>query len=217
MKAKFILPFLCMLPMAANAAIPYRVEQIKTPAAETPSGLDNEAYARTRRFYVGGMYNFAMWQNFTDDNDIAISGKNSSSFEGVAGLRVYDTFRVELNYLRTNAEYSELSLTGDTFMLNAIWDARIDNIYRIFRSQMIVPYVGAGAGLSWNSADDGATLDKKISPVAAALAGISVEFSSIFALDFGYRYFYMFEPGTDVIEKLNPSSHQFRVGARVSF
>ena len=163
------------------------------------------------------MYNFAMWQNFTDDNDIAISGKNSSSFEGVAGLRIYDTFRVELNYLRTNAEYSELSLTGDTFMLNAIWDARIDNIYRIFRSQMIVPYVGVGAGLSWNSADDGVSLDKKISPVAAALAGISVEFSSIFALDFGYRYFYMFEPGTDVIEKLNPSSHQFRVGARISF
>ena len=217
MKAKFILPFLCMLPMAANAAIPYRVEQIKTPAAETPSGLDNEAYARTRRFYVGGMYNFAMWQNFTDDNDIAISGKNSSSFEGIVGLRVYDTFRVELNYLRTNAEYNALSLTGDTFFVNAIWDARIDNIYRIFRSQMIVPYIGVGAGLSWNSADDGATLDKKISPVAAALAGISVEFSSIFALDFGYRYFYMFEPGTDVIEKLNPSSHQFRVGARISF
>ena len=124
---------------------------------------------------------------------------------------------MELNYLRTNAEYNDLSLTGDTFFVNAIFDARIDNIYRIFRSQMIVPYVGAGAGLSWNSADDGVRLDKKISPVAAALAGISVEFSSIFALDFGYRYFYMFAPGTDVIEKLNPSSHQFRVGARISF
>ena len=217
MKAKFILPFLCTLPMVANGAIPYRVEQIKTPVVDTPSGIDNEAYARTRRFYVGGAYNFAMWQNFTDDNDISINGKNSDSFEGIAGLRIYDTFRMELNYLRTNAKWNDLSLTGDTFMLNAIWDARIDNIYRIFRSQMIVPYVGVGAGLSWNSADDGATLDKKISPAAAALAGISVEFSSIFALDFGYRYFYMFEPGTDVIEKLNPSSHQFRVGARVSF
>ncbi len=217
MKAKFILPFLCTFPMVANAAIPYRVEQIKTPVVDTPSGIDNEAYARTRRVYVGGAYNFAMWQNFTDDNDISINGKNSSSFEGIAGLRIYDTFRMELNYLRTNAEWNDLSLTGDTFMINAIWDARIDNIYRIFRSQMIVPYVGVGAGLSWNSADDGATLDNKISPAAAALAGISVEFSSIFALDFGYRYFYMFEPGTDVIEKLNPSSHQFRVGARVSF
>ena len=160
MKAKFILPILCALPMAANAAIPYRVEQIKMPVADTPSGIDNEAYARTRRFYVGGMYNFAMWQNFTDDNDVSINGKNSNNFEGFAGLRIYDTIRMELNYLRMNAKWNDLSLTGDTFMLNAIWDARIDNIYRIFRSQMIVPYVGVGAGLSWNSADDGATLNK---------------------------------------------------------
>ena len=206
-----------LIPTMASAAIPYRVEQIKMPVADTPAGIDNEAYARTRRFYVGGMYNFAMWQNFTDDNEVSINGKNSSSFEGFAGLRIYDTFRMELNYLRTNAEWNDLSLTGDTFMLNAIWDARIDNIYRAFRSQMIVPYVGVGAGLSWNSADDGISLNKKISPVAAALAGISVEFSSIFALDFGYRYFYMFEPGVDTVEKLNPAAHQFRVGARVSF
>ena len=74
-------------------------------------------------------------------------------------------------------------------------------------------YLFSGA----DSADDGISLDKKISPVAAALAGISVEFSSIFALDFGYRYFYMFEPGVDTVEKLNPAAHQFRVGARVSF
>ncbi len=217
MRTKFILPILCLLPTVANAAIPYRVEQIKTPVVGAPSGIDNEAYARVRRFYVGGMYNFAMWQDFTDDNNVEIRGKNSNNFEGFAGLRIYDTFRMELNYLRTDAKYNELSLTGDTFFVNAIFDARIDNIYRIFRSQMIVPYVGVGAGLSWNSSDRGVSLDKKISPVAAALAGISVEFSSIFALDFGYRYFYMFEPGTDVIEKLNPSAHQFRVGARISF
>lgn len=217
MKARYILPLLCTLPMAANAAIPYRVEQTRMPIPETPTGLDNEAYARMRRFYVGGMYNFSMWQNFTDDTDISISGKNTSSFEGFAGLRIYDTFRMELNYVRTNAEWNNMSFSGDTFMVNAIWDARIDNIYRIFRSQMIVPYVGLGAGLSWNSADDGVVLDKKIAPVASALAGISVEFSSIFALDFGYRYFYMFNPGTDVITDLNPSAHQFRVGARISF
>ena len=217
MKIKFLLPVLCMLPMVANAGMPYRVEQIKMPTPQAPSGLDNEAYARVRRFYVGGMYNLAMWQNFTDDNNIAISGKNSSGFEAMAGLRIYDTFRMELNYLRNDAQWKELSLTGDTFMLNAIWDARIDNLYRLFRSQMIVPYVGFGAGLSWNSANDGVKLGKKIAPAAAALAGISVEFSSLFALDFGYRYFMMFNPDTDVVADLNPTAHQFRVGARVSF
>ncbi len=217
MKIKFWLPILCALPMTVNAAIPYRVEQIKMPVPETPSGLDSEAYARQHRFYVGGMYDFSMWQNFTDDNDVTVKGKNTSGFEAMLGLRIYDTFRIEGNYVRTDAKWNTLSLTGDTFMVNAIWDARIDNIYRIFRSQMIVPYVGVGAGLSWNSADDGVKLDKKISPVAAAMAGISVEFSSIFALDFGYRYFYMFNPGTDVVADLNPTAQQFRVGARVSF
>lgn len=217
MKIKFVLPVLCMLPIVADAAIPYRTEQVKTPLPEAPNGIDNEAYARMHRFYIGGMYNFSMWQNFTDDMDISINGKNTSGFEAFAGLRIYDTFRTELNYTRTNAEWNALSFTGDTFFINAIFDARIDNIYRIFRTQMIVPYVGVGAGLSWNSADDGVRLDKKIAPVAAALAGISVEFSSIFALDFGYRYFYMFNPGTDMVADLNPSAHQFRAGARISF
>ncbi len=217
MKMKFVLPVLCMLPIVANAAIPYRTEQVKMPLPDTPNGIDNEAYARMRRFYVGGMYNFSMWQNFTDDVDVSINGKNTSGFEAFAGLRIYDTFRTELNYIRTNAEWNALSFTGDTFFINAIFDARIDNIYRIFRTQMIVPYVGVGAGLSWNSADDGVHLDKKIAPVAAALAGISVEFNTIFALDFGYRYFYMFNPGTDTVADLNPSAHQFRVGARISF
>ena len=217
MKAKLLLPIVCMLPLVANAAIPYRVEQIKMPAPQTPTGLDSEAYARNHRFYVGGMYNFAMWQDFTDDNNISINGKNTSSFEAMVGLRIFDTFRTELNYQRTNAEWNALSFSGDTFMLNAIWDARIDNIYRIFRSQMIVPYVGVGAGLSWNSADDGIKLDKKIAPVAAALAGLGIEFNEYFALDFGYRYFYMFNPGTDAVKDLAPAAHQFRAGARISF
>ncbi|MBQ5700000.1 MAG: outer membrane beta-barrel protein [Alphaproteobacteria bacterium] len=216
MKTKFILAILCTFPVMANAAIPYRAEQIKSIPTQTPSGIDNEAYARDKRFYIGGMYNFAMWQNFTDDTDITINGENSTSFEAVAGLRIYDTFRMELNYIRTNAEYNTLSLSGDTFFVNAIFDARIDSIYRIFRTQMLVPYVGLGAGLSWNSADD-ITLERKISPTAAALAGIAIEFNQIFALDFGYRYFYMFNPGTETIKHLNPTAHQFRAGVRISF
>ncbi len=217
MKSRILLSLLCIAPMAANAAIPYRVEQVRTPTQIPSSGLDNEAYARMRRFYIGGMYNFAMWQNFTDDNGVSISGKNTSNYETFVGLRIYDTFRMEMNYMHTDAKWNQLSLTGDVFMLNAIFDARIDNIYRLFRTQMIVPYVGIGGGLSWNSADSGVHLDKKIAPVAAALAGIGIEFNSIFALDFGYRYFYMFEPGTDSVYNLNPASYQFRAGARISF
>ena len=217
MKAKLLFATLCLAPTIAGASIPYRVEQIKTPTESVKYGKDSEALARTRRFYVGGGYNFAMWLNYTDENNIHIAGKNTSGFEGMLGLRIYDTFRIEANYLRTAAEWNTLSFSGDTVFLNAIFDARIDNIYRLFHTQMWVPYVGMGAGLSWNSANDGIKMDKKISPVVGAMAGISVEFNTVFSLDFGYRYFYMFNPEIDGISDFNPTSHQFRAGARISF
>ncbi len=211
MNFKFLLPVLFVVPAVADAAIPYRVEQLKMP---TPQ---NEDLSDLNRFYIGGAYNFSMWSDYTDDTDVSIAGKNTSSFEVMAGLRIYDTFRIEANYLRTTADWNAFSFTGDTFFINAVWDARIDSMYRLFRTQMLVPYVGFGAGLSWNSADDGVHLDNKIAPAVAALAGVSVEFNKIFALDFGYRYFYMFNPGVDVVSDLNPAAHQFRAGARISF
>lgn len=213
MKFKYMLIAISMIPMAANAAIPYRTEQVKMPTTQN----DDEAFARMHRFYIGGAYNFAMWNSYTNDKGLSITGKNSYNFEGYAGIRVYDTFRIEANYIRTNAEYNKLTLTGDTVFLNAIWDARIDSMYRLFRSQYFIPYVGMGAGLSWNSADNGVKIGTKISPVVAAMAGIGIEFNEIFALDFGYRYFYMFNPEVDLISNLNPTSHQFRAGARISF
>ena len=213
---KVILSAMFVFPFVADAAMPYRVQQVGLPSVEV-SGVDTSALARERRFYVGGMYNFSMWDAYTNDQGINFAGDNTSSFEALAGLRIYDTFRMELNYLRADMSFDAFSFTGDTFFVNAIVDARIDSLYRLFRTQMLVPYVGIGAGLSWNSADNGVHLDKKIAPVAAVLAGVGVEFNSVFALDFGYRYFYMFEPGVDVASGLNPSSHQFRAGARISF
>ena len=213
MKTKLLFATLCLIPTIASASVPYRVEQIRMPA----DSKDSEALARMRRFYVGGGYNFTMWQNYTDKNDVSIAGKNTSSFEVIVGLRIYDTFRLEANYLRTDAQWNALSFTGDTVFLNAIFDARIDSMYRLFRTQMLVPYVGFGAGLSWNSADDGVKIGEKISPVLGALAGISIEFNTIFALDFGYRYLYMFDSKIDGVSDFNPTAHQFRVGARISF
>lgn len=186
------------------------------PADENPAGRDAEAFARDMRFYVGGMYDFSMWDEFTDDANVHIGGKNTSSFEAVAGVRLYDIFRVEANYIRTNAEYNAFKLTGDTAMINAIFDARIDNIYRLFHKQRLVPYVGIGGGLSWNSSDD-IHMDDKIAPVAAAMAGIGIEFGPYFTIDVGYRYLYMFSPKFDGIKDMNPTANQFRVGARVNF
>lgn len=211
MKKLFVTSAILLMPMLANAAIPYRVEMTKLPDTTT------DIYSDLNTFYIGGAYNFAMWQNYTDDHDISISRQNTHSFEAMAGMRIYDTVRMELNYIKTDAQWREFSFTGDTAMINAIFDARIDSMYRLFRTQMLVPYIGVGAGLSWNKAENNVHLDTKITPVMAALAGISVEFNPIFALDFGYRYFYMFKPETDIISGFNPTSHQFRAGARISF
>ena len=216
MKIKLLIGLLCFIATSANAAIPYRVRQVTTPPAEIPDGNDDEALARVHRFYVGGMYDFSMWQSYTDKDDVRVVGKNTSSFDVVAGLRIYDTFRMEANYTRTNAKWDSLSLTGNTLFLNAIVDARMDSMYRLFRSQHLVPYVGAGVGLSGNKAD-GAKVDDKISPAVAVMAGLGIEFGEHFTIDAGYRYMYMFTPKFDVIADLNPTAHQFRIGARINF
>lgn len=205
----------CSMPLMANAAIPYRVQQTKMPAIQTPDGHDSEAFARTRRFYVGGMYDFSMWNNGADSN-LHIEGKNTSSFEAVAGVRVYDTFRIEANYIRTRAKWDAFSLDGNAGFINAIIDARIDNIYRLFYRQRLVPYVGVGAGLSWNKADS-VEIDNKITPAVAAMAGLAIEMGDRFAVDLGYRYMYMFTPKFDVISDFAPAAHQFRAGARINF
>ena len=214
MKSKILFSIMCMMPMVANAAIPYRTEQVNMPVDTTPVN-DDQALARLRRFYVGGAYDFSMWNNGADDT-VGISGKNTSSFEAVVGMRVTDIFRLDANYIRTSAKWDAFDMTGDTVMINAYFDARIDSMYRLFYRQRMVPYVGVGAGVSWNSAD-GAKIENKISPVISAMAGLGVELGEHFALDLGYRYMYMFSPEFDVISDFAPVAHQFRLGARVHF
>ncbi|MBR4892304.1 MAG: porin family protein [Alphaproteobacteria bacterium] len=216
MKKQLFFAALCLMPIMANAEIIYRVEKIKAPVSEaTTSG--NRVLAAARPFYIGGSYNHTMWQDYTTDTNIVLDGKNSSSFDIVAGLRLYDTFRLEANYINTTAKWDTLSFESHIAMLNFIWDARIDHFYRLFKSQMLVPYVGFGAGAAWNKGENGATMNDKISPIASAMAGISVEFNTIFALDFGYKYLYMFNGDSNVIPDLDPTAHQFRVGARLHF
>ena len=80
MKTKILCGVLAMLPLTANAAIPYRVEQIEMPATASITGEDSQALARVQRFYIGGAYDFSMWNDGTA-NTVLVSGKNTSSFE----------------------------------------------------------------------------------------------------------------------------------------
>lgn len=219
MKTKIIIGALCLMSLSANAEMPYRVEQIVI-VPQNVGGNDNEAFAREHRFYVGGMYDYSIWQPYTDVSNLHVDGKNTSSFELVAGVRIYDTFRVEANYARTVAEYQgatdNITLNGDTLFLNAIFDARIDSLYRLFRSQYLVPYVGFGVGLSGNTVEN-AKINDKLSGMLSAMAGLGIELGEYFTIDLGYRYMYMFTPKFDFIEDLSPTANQFRAGVRVNF
>ena len=156
-------------------------------------------------------------QDYTNKHDNSIHGKDSGGFEIIAGMRIIDTVRTEVDYTHTDAQWDELSFKTDTFMINTIVDARVDSLYRTLRNQMIVPYVGLGIGLSWNSANDGTELNKKIAPAVSAMAGLGIEFNEMFAVDLGYKYFYMFNPEPNIMSDLNPVAHQLRAGARISF
>lgn len=213
MKTKILFSILCLLSFAANAAIPYRVQQ--NGELIEIEGLDSQAFARDYRFYIGGAYDFDIWQNASDEV-ITLKGETSSSFEGVVGIRLYDTFRLEANYIRQNVKWDSASMSNDVAMINAIFDAKIDNIYRLFKKQRLVPYVGVGAGLSWNSSEDIA-FETKITPALSAMAGVSVELGNRVALDFGYRYMYIFSPKFENGSSIAPVAHQLRAGARFNF
>ncbi|MDR1338230.1 MAG: porin family protein [Rickettsiales bacterium] len=224
MKKQYLLFAVCSLLVApaAQAAVPYRVEQTRTPVEVEPGTTnDDEAFARIRRFYIGGGYHFSMWNGDADDNAM-VDGRNTSGFEAMVGVRIYDTFRLEANYINSRAEWDMpapapmLELSSNTIMANAIWDARIDSLYRVFRKQRLVPYVGAGFGISMNKAS-GTKIENKNTPVAAAMAGLGIELGDRFTIDFGYRYTYMFTPKFDVIKDLAPTAHQLRAGVRVNF
>ena len=215
MKAKFLFFILSLAPMTAMATIPYRVEQVNMPPPEVPTGYDSEAFARVRRFYAGASYNFSIWNN-GNDGTLSVHGQNTSSFDATIGVRPYDIFRIEANYIYANGKWGDFSMTGNTVMLNALFDARIDNIYRLFYHQRMVPYVGIGVGASWNAAD-GTEIADKVSPAAAAMAGLGVELGERFTIDFGYRYLYIFSPKFSVISVFAPAAHQFRAGIRVNF
>ena len=209
MKVRYLFALFMFVPMVANADMPYRVEQIEMPDMVADSDGD------LHRFYVGGAYNFSMWSSGADDT-VHVDGENTSSFDVVAGVRATDIFRIEANYIRTSAKWDAFDLTGDTAMLNFILDARIDAMYRLFYNQHLVPYVGVGGGVSWNSVD-GTGINHDVSPVVAAMAGFGVELGEWFTLDFGYKYMYMFSPQFEHIADFAPTAHQFRVGARVHF
>lgn len=210
---KLLICLLCMLPIAANAKIIYRTQQTGTVPGTVVESKDT--FASEHMFYIGAMYDLSMWQNYTDDAQIA-RGRDTLGFDALVGFRLYDTFRIEADYTYSQAKWNIMSMNTNTVFLNAIFDARIDSLYRLFHKQRLVPYVGVGTGLTWYAGKD-MTFRNDANVSLAALAGLGIEFGEYFALDIGYRYVYMFKPEVNVMPELVPSAHQIRLGGRVNF
>ncbi|MBQ6736500.1 MAG: porin family protein [Alphaproteobacteria bacterium] len=209
---KLLICLLCVLPMHAGATVLYRVQKTGMP---NDSVVNNDAFASRHRFYVGGMYDLSFWGKETGDG-VTFDGKTSSGFDVVAGFRIYDTFRVEADYMNTRAKWDEFALKTNTVFVNALVDARLDNIYRFFYKQKLVPYVGAGVGMTWVDGDGTDVKNDTVSSMAA-LAGFAVELGEHVALDLGYRYVYMFKPRAEILPDLRPRAHQLRAGIRINF
>ena len=192
---KIICSLLCLLPISAMAG-----------------GVD-EDFASRHRFYIGGTYNLSWWQDYATDTELA-RGKTEYGYDAIVGARLFNTFRLEADYMHSRAKWDVFAIDTDTVFFNAIVDARIDEKYHY--NQHIGPYVGVGTGITWYDSKDVETKnDMNVS--LAALAGIGFELGEYFALDIGYRYIYMFKPNVDTMPELNPSAHQVRAGARINF
>ena len=170
---------------------------------------NSKVLAENRPFYISGFYNLNFWQDKSDKN-IEIKGNQTKSFDFAVGHRMYDTFRLEANYSQINAEYNKLSFSNNSLILNLIFDARVDSVYRIFKRQLLMPYIGFGFGTSWG--------DVKSNFIALGLLGISVELEDFIHLDFGYKYTFLSSINNlEDYEKISPISNGIRAGIRVNF
>ncbi|MDR1207337.1 MAG: porin family protein [Rickettsiales bacterium] len=224
---------------AAQARVDYRAQATKNAIAKEESETST-SFAAAKRFYVKGDFVTAWWQNAAPGMPGTIYGLEErggfdTSFDAGIGVRAADWFRAEFEYYRFTADYgvdiggiysNNISIDGDAFMLNAIFDARMDSKYSFLTRQFFVPFAGFGIGVSHNSLNrnslnPGDTLDRKYTPVAAAIMGVAIEFNKTFSIDVGYRYFYMFSPKIDSAmfgdHAIVPNGHQLRVGAKINF
>ena len=230
MRMKFIAYALLLMPYTAHAVSPSipdvaaaTTDSVAASAGQSDTNGEQRTagsgFAADRRFYIGGDYAIGFWESDIV-NGTRYAGKTGGGFDAMAGVRLYDWFRVEANYHNFDAKWDNLSMSGDAVFVNAIFDARINSTYRFFRRQYFVPYVGLGIGMSSNTAD-GTDIKNKTSMAYAGMAGIAVEFNDTFALDFGYRYMYLAAPEFvlpgGVAKSFAPVAHQVRAGVRISF
>lgn len=201
---KFLFFILCLFISSFSKANVLYTSELKDENKINKS----KTLAENRPLYIAGFYNLNFWQD--KSNKIhQIKGKESKSFDIVIGHRVYDTFRIEANYTQINTKYDKFSFSNNGINLNFLFDGRVDSIYRIFKRQLLMPYIGFGVGTSWG--------DIKGNFIASGLFGISLELEDFIHLDFGYKYTYMSPINLKNMENFSPISNGIKAGIRINF
>ncbi|MDR1826674.1 MAG: porin family protein [Rickettsiales bacterium] len=194
----------------------------------SPNERDDDYAENFKRFYIYGGYGLAFANSF--DKVAADSAEGGPVFG--LGARFTETIRAELAYERLAADYKfagDKIAGGEHFgFLNFIFDAKLPEMYRLFKTTPIVPFVGFGAGAGYLDAtvnDDPAKLELKRRAALAYnfIGGFSIEINETIALVASYKYIKTLpdelrhENGAAYIEKFDPAGRVVAAHFRISF
>jgi len=174
---------------------------------------------------------------FLEDQDAGIAdevGFDPGVFGAVAlgydfGER-YSHFRVEGELAYRQNHIDDITIFGET--RGARGDIRVGSFlfngyYQVDNPSFLKPFVMAGVGLAWLQVDDAKALgmvivdDDDLQVCGQAGAGLSLQFTPVFALDLGYKYFWtaraQFEDETGGSASADYEAHNAYAGLRFSF
>ncbi len=235
--------------------LPVILSIVATPAIAVPRVQAQTARDRyDYTFYVGASYVYSMLSGdslyteseFAGNSGVRISNQGTSNFDVSMGVSVINNLRLELSYVSSGGKnlsiYEPLSnetyvgkFESDILFANIYLDGLFREYYQSFEDQILVPYIGIGAGYAWNKLDGvgGVTVNSGLSDDQSfafnAMAGFGVSLNKYMMLDLGYRLVMMdkvditidtTDPigvGTVTIKDFRPMFHQVRAGMRLMF
>lgn len=177
--------------MTAGLAVAAQAADVTPPEPETV--VTPEQY-QAMGFYLRGDLGWSFLDWGDKDNAFAVGGGVGYQFNDYLRSDV----RVDWSGDYDIGNDADANLT--TVLGNLYFDWKNDSIF--------TPYIGAGAGYGWVSADDGLSDDGF---TYALMGGVSVDMSQSIALDFGYRYRELMISGE------NPADHSALAGIRFKF
>jgi opacity protein-like surface antigen len=186
------------------------------------------AQAQSSRLYFAGYlglntYNDVKFTESATPGSGQLDPDNGLSYAGALGIRLSRAFRFEGEYSYTKSDFSSMELAG-----GGIFNAGGETTSKILFANLyydldipwaVQPYIGAGLGYGWHSGEiNGGPggLSNASGDDAGFMynvgAGLKYRTSDDLAFTAGYRYVDSFSEREFGNYKLDPSSHEFRLG-----